>query len=258
MKTRLGIFFSVLVTTSVPAQSVLFDFDNSAAHTPLPITLTVGGITAVFTGTAQGFAIQPANTLGFTPAGFGGNCIYPSSIFAADLRISFSQKITDFPILYAPEEYACDSSATMRVTAYLNGVNVGTTTTNAAAGTWPSETLAISVAQGFDSVVVHYDAPPVTGGDWGPIFMADNMRVTPLPAPIVLTNATMLPGSGFSFSFTNAPGGTFSVLAATNLIMATQDWTTLGSANEVSLGQYQFTDSAATNGAMQFYQVRSP
>jgi hypothetical protein len=36
----------------------------------------------------------------------------------------------------------------------------------------------LSSPQGFDTVVVHYDAPPPTGGDWGPIFMADYMVVT--------------------------------------------------------------------------------
>jgi hypothetical protein len=30
--------------------------------------------------------------------------------------------------------------------------------------------------------VVHYDAAPPTGGDWGPVFLADNMNVTPVPA----------------------------------------------------------------------------
>ena len=73
----------------------------------------------------------------------------------------FSKAITDFSVLYAPEEYGADASATMRVTAYGNGNFVGTTTTNAQPGTWPSETLGIHAASGFNSVVVHYDAPPL-------------------------------------------------------------------------------------------------
>jgi hypothetical protein len=246
------------LATGVPAQETLFDFDTVPAHTPLPITLTNGGVMAVFSGTGQGYSIQPANSLGFTPVGFAGNCVYPDSIYAADLLISFSPGITDFSILYAPEEYACDSSATMRVTAYYNGDLVGTATTNAVAGTWPSETLAFSSTQGFNSVVVHYDAPPVTGGDWGPIFMADNMRVTALPPSIILTGATNVSGVGFQFSFTRAPGGTFSVLTATNLSLPITNWTVTGMATEVSPGQYQFTDPAATTLRSQFYRVRSP
>lgn len=163
------------------AQTVLFDFENATQYSPLPINLTVSGITASLTATGQGFSIQQSSVLGFTPAGFSGLCVYPSSVFAADLQVGFSQTLTNFSILYAPEEYACDSSATMRVTAYMNGTYVGTATTNAVAGTWPSETLAFSSTQGFNSVVVHYDKAPATGGDYGPVFMADNMNVSLAP-----------------------------------------------------------------------------
>ncbi|RDJ93410.1 hypothetical protein B4Q13_22095, partial [Lacticaseibacillus rhamnosus] len=38
-------------------QSVLFDFENAAQDAPLPIDLTVGGITAHFSATGQGFSI---------------------------------------------------------------------------------------------------------------------------------------------------------------------------------------------------------
>lgn len=246
------------VAAGASAQQVLFDFDSAPAHTPLPITLSSGAVTAVFSGTGQGFSIQAANALGFTPVGFAGNCIYPDSIYAADLLISFTPAITDFSILYSPEEYACDSSATMRVTAYYKGAMAGTATTNAVAGTWPSETLAISSAQGFDSVVVHYDAAPVTGGDYGPVFMADNMRVTAAPPPILLTGVTSLAGGGFQFSFSGAPGGAFSVLAATDPNLPVANWTVSGSATEISPGQYQFTDSSANSHSSQFYRVRSP
>ena len=103
---------------------------------------------------------------------------------AADLLISFTQPLSDFSILYAPEEYACDSSALMRVTAYRNNVFVGTATMTAdPPGTWPTATLGISLPLAFDRVVVHYDSPPPTGGDWGPIFMADNMLVTVASVP---------------------------------------------------------------------------
>src|SRR5215467_9690216 len=101
------------LSTGARAQETLFDFDTAPGHTPLPITLTNGGVSAVLSGTGQSYSIQPANSLGFTPVGFAGNCIYPDSVFAADLLVSFSPAITNFSILYAPEEYACDSSATM-------------------------------------------------------------------------------------------------------------------------------------------------
>jgi hypothetical protein len=164
--------------------TVMFDFDNAPIHTSLPIDLTVGGVTAHLSATGQGFSIQQANTMGFTPAGFAGLCIYPNSVFAADLLISFSHVLTDYSIMYAPQELGCDDSATMRVTAYLNGVYVGTNTSTAPfPGTWPTGTLTFSSAQGFDRVVVHYDSRPPTCQDWGPIFLADNMLVTTAASP---------------------------------------------------------------------------
>lgn len=161
------------------AQSVLFDFDSSSPGSTLPIDVTQSGITAHLSATGQGFSIQQHDVLGFTPAGFVGLVVYPNSVFLADLLVSFNVVLTDLSIMYAPEEYACDSSATMRVTGYLNGNFVATNTATTYAGTWPTGTLTLTAPQGFDSVVIHYDAPPPTGGDWGPIFMADNMIVTP-------------------------------------------------------------------------------
>jgi len=165
------------------AVSVLFDFDGGPLHAGTPLTQVAGGITAQFAGTGQGYSIQEANVLGFTPVGFSGYVLYPNSIYASDLSIAFDQPLTSISLLYAPEEYATDSSATMRVTAYLGTTFVGTSTATAEPGTWPTATLALSSAQVFDNVVVHYDAPPPTGGDYGPIFMVDNVAVTGAPEP---------------------------------------------------------------------------
>lgn len=61
----------------------------------------------------------------------------------------------------------------------MNAMFVGDSTTTAnPPGTWPSAILSFSSAQAFNHVVVHYDAPPPTGGAYGPIFMADNMIAT--------------------------------------------------------------------------------
>jgi PEP-CTERM motif len=193
---------SCLILCARAEGGVIFDFDNATVHSNLPIDLTAGGITAHFSATGQGFSIQPANVLGFTPAGFSGLCIYPNSVFLSDLLVGFSQSLTDFSILYAPEEFATDSSAQIRVTAYMDSTFVGTSTATAdPPGTWPTATLSFSSAQAFNRVVVHYDAPPPTGGDYGPVFMADNMRVTAVAAgipetPEPQTYAMLLAGLG--------------------------------------------------------------
>lgn len=175
------IFVRVLLPfSSASAQPVLFDFDNVAQYTPLPITITVSGITANLSATGSNYSVQAANVLGFTPPGFAGNILYPNSINLTDILIHFNQTLTSFSIMYACNELGCNDASTMRVTTYLNGSFVGTNTKVAGnPGTWPVDTLSCSFTQGFDSVVVHYDSPPPTCQDWGPNFLADNMWVTP-------------------------------------------------------------------------------
>jgi hypothetical protein len=141
MKMRILIMlagWTALVSEAL-GQSILFDFENATLHAPLPISITVSGLTAQFSATGQGFSIQQADTMGFTPAGFSGYCLYPSSVYLSDLLVTFSQALNDFSILYAPQELACDSSARMRVTAYLDSSVIGTSTTTAdPPGTWPN------------------------------------------------------------------------------------------------------------------------
>jgi hypothetical protein len=197
---RTGVTILLLLALLIPAsaQEVLFDFDGAPIHSPLPIDVSAGGITAHLSASGLGYSIQEANTMGFTPQGFAGLCVYPSSINLADLFVRFDQPLVHFSILYACQELGCDDAATMRVTAYMAGLLVGTTTKSASApGTWPSDTLGCTFPEGFDSVVVHYDARPPTCQDYGVIFMADNMRVTPKTGTGVPNPGGGLPG-GFS------------------------------------------------------------
>jgi hypothetical protein len=265
MKTRtLVILFSVgFLAAPGGAQSVLFDFENASVGSSLPLNLTVGGITASFSKTGLGgfYVQQPQNTIGVTPAGFSGYCLNPTSNDAADLHVGFSQTLTDFSIQSAPQELACDESATMQVTAYLGGALVGTATTNATSlcpCTWQSQTLAFSSAQGFNSVVIHYVAPGASCQDYGTIFVADNMTVTPAPPPTILTLSEKLGNGTFQFLFTNTPGASFSVFGTTNASLPSSNWTALGGVVETAPGQFQFTDSQATNNPQRFYRVRSP
>jgi hypothetical protein len=93
--------------------------------------------------------------------------------------------------------------------------------------------------------------------DWGPIFLADNMSVTPMP-PVILTTPTRLANGAFQFTFTNTPNWPFTVSGATNAALPFSNWTTLTGLTEAPPGQFQFIDSQATNIQRRFYRVSSP
>jgi uncharacterized protein YqkB len=261
MKTKALLVLAGLLMARAHAQNVLFDFDTAPLYTPFPLDLTIGGLTAHFSATGQGYSIQSTTTAPVVPVGFSGRFIYPSSVFAADLLVTFSKPLVAFSILYAPQELACDDSATLRVTAYMNATPVGTITTNATAlcvCTWQAQTLSITTTQSFNNVVVHYDARPPTCQDWGPIFLADNMTVTLAPPPIILTTSVKSASGPFQFSFTNTPNAPFTVFGTTNPTLPFSNWTALPGLTEAPPGQFQFTDSQATNIPRRFYRVSSP
>lgn len=158
-----------------------FDFNNAPVHTPLPLDQTVSGLGAHFTG---GYSVQAVGTVGIAPAGFSGNYLYPGSVFGSDLEINFSESLIDFSILYATQELNCDGAARVRVTAYLDGLFVGTNTMVAPLpGAYPSATLSITPPGDFNRVVVHWDAPGVGCQDYGVILFLDNVTVTRAVAP---------------------------------------------------------------------------
>jgi sugar lactone lactonase YvrE len=76
--------------------------------------------------------------------------------------------------------------------------------------------------------------------------------------PPLLTGARMLSNGAFQFSFTNNPGGSFTVITTTNVSLPLSQWTVAGVATNVAGGTFQFTSGPATNGPRRFYSVRSP
>jgi Kelch motif len=75
---------------------------------------------------------------------------------------------------------------------------------------------------------------------------------------VVLTHPKALPGGAFQFVFTNTPGAIFTALATTNLSLPSNHWTAVGGATEIADGQFQFTDTGATNYPRRFYRIESP
>ncbi len=228
MKRALMIFASLgLLSGPAAAQGILFDFNDAPLHAPLPITLTVGGVTATVSANGQGYSVQNVDVVGFTPLGFSGYWLSPNSTSPSDLRVTFSAILTDFSIMYSPQELGCgDSSAVMRVTGFMNDVFVATNTTTAPnPGVWPTGLLTLSASQGFDSVVVHYETRPACL-EFAMAFMADNMTVTPsLVAPCVEDAFTAcLIGGRYkvtSYWQNQYAGGQVSTLSASRLTDAT-------------------------------------
>ena len=218
------LFFCMIAMVSVvSAQSVLFDFDNAPLHSPLPINQTVNGISARFSATGQGYSIQDINA-SVVPQGFTGRFIYPSSVYLADLLISFDKTLIDFSIMYSCQELGCDDAATMRVTAYKKGILAGTNTKIAShPGTWPVDTLSFSFAQGFDSLVIHYASRPPTCQDYGVIFICDNMRVTPSSGTAILNQKVFIEDLIIPNPVSKCTSISFSLLQSENISFTIYD-----------------------------------
>jgi hypothetical protein len=83
------------------------------------------------------------------------------------------------------------------------------------------------------------------------------LNVATVAPPRTLTGMHFVANGSFQFGFTNLPSAAFTVLCTTNLLVPLSQWKSLGTPVESPAGQYQFTDTAATNSA-RFYIVTSP
>ncbi len=78
------------------------------------------------------------------------------------------------------------------------------------------------------------------------------------PQALVLSSPGILSNGEFRFWFTNTPGQSYTVFAATNVAQALNTWTVLGPATEVVPGQFEYTDPQTSAFPWRFYRVRSP
>lgn len=63
---------------------------------------------------------------------------------------------------------------------------------------------------------------------------------------------------GVQLSVTNTPGAYFTVLGASAISTPLASWTVLGVMNEMSPGQFQWTDASYTNRSLRFFRLRNP
>ena len=89
--------------------------------------------------------------------------------------------------------------------------------------------------------------------------------VSPVITPLTITaGSTLITGSGasavFQFSFTNAPGLTFSILATNNVAAPIATWPVVGTItdNPLGSGQYLFSDQNPATNAQRYYILRYP
>ena len=65
-------------------------------------------------------------------------------------------------------------------------------------------------------------------------------------------------GATVVLAFTASAGGSKSIIAATDITLPIANWTTLGTASEITSGQFQFSDAQAGNFSRRFYRVIEP
>jgi hypothetical protein len=82
--------------------------------------------------------------------------------------------------------------------------------------------------------------------------------VLPTGTSAYLTGIARSASGAFQFNFTNTAGALFTVLATTNLVLPSSNWSVLTyPLIEEPPGFYQFSDPSATNYPQRFYRVRS-
>ena len=75
--------------------------------------------------------------------------------------------------------------------------------------------------------------------------------VTPSAEPLLLASIMFADGS-FRFTYTNHGTRTYTVFASSNLT----DWSSVGGAEQIETGVYQFTDIPVTNRHQRFYRLK--
>ena len=89
--------------------------------------------------------------------------------------------------------------------------------------------------------------------------LGQNITVTQAVASTspILTGGQFLGNGAFVLSFTSPPGGSFTVLTSTNLLLPLTNWPVAGTASYVGSDLYQFTNPPAPINAQRFFRVRA-
>ncbi len=231
---------------------------------PLTGTLTATSVNGVvmFSGLAAPTTAQSGLKLAFTASGL------TSAADATSITVNPSVTVPTVATLAASNITAGGALFSGSVnpnggaTAYWfqYGTNTSYGSFTATNSTSVTGTFGIAVSNLLQGRTYHYQlvAANSAGTSLGLDTNFTTLAVTPTQfgsgsgATLILHGNT----GPFSLSFSNAPGATFTVLGTTNVALPLNQWSNLGTATEISPGQYQFSDPNATNAA-QFYILQT-
>jgi autotransporter-associated beta strand protein len=228
--------YDVITPTNATSQTVIWNNDNpGVVSTDVDATGTNCTLTPVSAGTAHVWATTTD----------GSNLWATNLVMVTPATPIVQTETTASPIFYG--QTLASSTITAGSFTNLAGAAVGI-----ASYGFVNPTIAPNA--GTTSVLVYF--VPSDMADY--LNAISTVTVTVNAAPAARLNGTMQLGGGkFMFAFTNYTGLSFAVLATNNLTVPRSSWPVVGYAveNPAGSGNYQYTNTAATNG-QQYYITR--
>ena len=196
MRRRSALVLATLVSAAPTASAQTFNFETTPFGTPVPLSITNGGVTAAF-ASAAGFSVQPSFFGGLT-----GRVLRDDDAATAPLTVTFSTLLSSVSLNFGLNAVPATGSLTLLA---RNGATlVGSVTVAGAppAGFVFPEGVISFTGAGFDTIVLSSTARD---------FAVDNIVVQPstaIPEPgtVALFGTGLLLVSGAAARRRRAPG----------------------------------------------------
>ena len=217
--------------TFLPSQSALLQTTGSK-------TIVISATGYSTNSVVQSLGAGPATQLIVTsqpksPLGNGGALTNQPAVKVADI---YGNTVTN----------AANITASTAQTTWSLG---GTATVATSAG--------IATYSGLTAFSTNAVAAASLNFTFGALSISSATFAIPAPIPSVLVG-TAIAGGKLTFSFTNMPGLSYSILATNNLVAPRITWPVIGSAVEGPAGTYKYTNAAPATNTQQYYLLRQP